>query len=266
MNSIVMFFKTTVLLSFILRCAPELSIFLLGDSTSGFLYHDGFIPTFNCYVVDPNITQRVERSPRFSWGNGYLCNKYGITRVGYAVHWGVFSSHYHKRWNRHQSFNSSLNSRTNIIDAVVEFQTRTKNSKGPVIFLFLSSLWDIKRYEEHPDLYSSKNKFLTEFQNKYTSLMLSILDILRANDVIVIETMHGVPLLYPDFIPELNDRARRVARYLRIPVLDIYKFLGSNSQEYLFDEMHQNNISSLLITKNILAKNWTILPTGDCLI
>ena len=211
----------------------KLSIFLLGDSVSIKLYEEGFTPIFDCHEVDPNITISVETSPTYNALKGRTCSGPIVERIGVSLHFGVFPSDYHNNWLNHQSYGSTNNSRTNIKIALSEFQNRTGTSNEPVLFIFLSGLWDTKRYIEHQDLYHGLDDFLRHFQNEYASMILELLAMLRPNDKLVIQTMHNVL-----DVPVYNDAPKKVARFLGIPLFDEASLLGTNMQEYLQDRTH----------------------------
>lgn len=239
-------------------CAANISIYLLGDSVYAHLYSEGLMDVLNCRNVDPLITFSAETTATYSMDKGHVCTGSKlVNRIGYTIHFGVFESNYHANWKSHQPYGATENSRTNIKMAVTEFQNRTRESTDEVLFMFLSSLWDVKRYNEHNNLYRSEEDWLDAFQDRYTSLMLELREMMRPRDKLVISTMHGVLDVKT---ADMNLRAKRVARHLRIPVFDQANLLGTNMQEYLLDRTHQNVLYSHLITENILKGNWSIIP------
>jgi len=247
----VLLFSTYVLLTL-----GNQSFFLIGDSVSAHLHNEGLLQVFRCLEVDPNITFKAETSATYEFDKGRICTAFNVTRIGYMVHFGVFDSTYHTNWKNHLPEGATENSRTNIKMAVTEFQNRTKGTDDSVVFIFLSSLWDIKRYEENNDLYASAEDWLNQFTDEYTSLMLELRKMLRKQDQLVIATMHKV--LDVDVAP-LNERTLRVARHLRIPVFDQAYLLGPNTT-YLVDRTHQKPKFSRLLAQNILANNFNIIP------
>lgn len=254
------FFVVLVLLIATTSCLANISIYLLGDSVYAHLYAEGLIPVLNCKDVDPLITFKAETTATYNQDKGHMCTGSTlVNRIGYTIHFGVFDSNYHENWRTHQPYGATLNSRTNIKMAVTEFQNRTRATTEPVLFMFLSSLWDVKRYNEHNNLYRNEEDWLDAFQDKYTSLMLELKDMLRPRDKLVISTMHSVLDVKT---LGMNERAKKVARNLRIPLFDQANLLGTNMQEYLLDRTHQNVQYSHLITENILKANWSVIP--DC--
>ncbi len=110
----------------------NVSIFMLGDSVTERIYVDGFLPVFNCSVVDPKITRNIESVDNYYQHNkGMLCSQYNITRVGYQFHWGVARTEgdYHVGWQKHRTANDTNNSHHNIIAGIKEFQSRSSNDK-----------------------------------------------------------------------------------------------------------------------------------------
>jgi len=142
---------------------------------------------------------------------------------------------------------------------VSEFQHRTNGTDDPVLFMFHSGVWDHSRYEENKELYNGPEDWLNQYQDAYTSLMLQIRARLRKQDQLVIATMHEVQIY--DVHP-MNERAKRVARHLRIPVFDQAQILGSTIN-YLSDAHHQNDAASARIAENIYNNNFAIIPDVD---
>lgn len=238
-------------------CTANKSIFLLGDSVSQRLVQKGFTPLFNCTEADPKISFTAETSDVYTADKGLLCHENNITRVGFTIHFGVFDADYHKHWTTHKAHGSSNNSRTNILQAVHEFQHRTEGTDDTVVFMFHSAAWDMLRYLQHTHLYQNYNDWLDHYQDKYTTLMEEILKTLRPQDQLVIATMHE--MLEVDIRP-LNERAKRVARRLHIPMFDQAALLGPKKAWYLIDGTHQSAYASMIIARSILAGNYTLLP------
>lgn len=232
------------------------SFFLIGDSVSARLYNEGLVQVFRCLEVDPNITFKAETTTTYEFDKGRICTAFNVTRIGYMIHFGVFDSTYHTNWKNHMPEGGTENSRTNIKLAVKEFQNRTKGTDDTVVFIFLSSLWDIKRYTENNELYHGAEDWMNNFSDEYTSLMLELRKMLRKQDSLVIATMHKV--LDFDVTP-LNERTLHVARHLRIPVFDQAYLLGPNTT-YLADRTHQKPKFSRLLAQNVLANNFNIIP------
>lgn len=246
----------TVLLLCVAVCAANWSIFLLGDSVSHRIFHYGFAPLLNCTEADPTISFTAETSDGYKNDTGLICHGNGVTRIGYTIHFGVFESGYHWHWPGHKPHGASNNSRTNVLLALQEFQHRTEGTNDSVLFMFHSAAWDMLRYTQHTNLYKGREDWLDRYQDKYTTLMIEIRAKLRKQDQLVIATMHE---MQPFDLRPLNERAKRVARHLQIPLFDQAKLLGPR-KEYLVDGIHQNPAASMKIAENILANNFVLLP------
>ena len=91
-------------------------------------------------------------------------------------------------------------------------------------------------------------------------MLVRIRAMLRNQDELVIATMHEVNVF--DVHP-MSERAKRVARHLRIPVFDQAHILGSNTSLYLQDHHHQKQAASVLVVKRILENNCALVPEHD---
>ena len=251
-----MHFLITIFMLWASACCAKRAIFLLGDSVSQRLFKDGLVPMFNCTEVDPNIVFTCETTDQYRQDKGRICTGLDVSRVGYLIHFGVFESNYHNNWPSHQPYGGTNNSRTNILNAVAEFQHRTNGTEESVLFMFHSGVWDHSRYEQHKQLYNGTEDFLNHFQDAYTSLMLEIRQRLRKQDELVIATMHEV-IVYD--VHPMNERAKRVARHLRIPVFDQARILGPNIT-YLADQHHQKPAASVMLAKKILENDFSLIP------
>ena len=271
------------------------SIFLLGDSISEKIYTFGLVKLLNCTIVDPHIRLFVESSMVHPQHTGYLCNNmYGIDRIGFSIHWGVaLHPPYHSSWDTHRFPNSSIHSRTNIMLSLNEFINRVNSSiylsgssrnhhhhphhiyhqsdhhneyrNSTAYILFLSNLWDGKRYEDYKHSYSNPNQFLREYFYGYTTMAIRMMTRLEDSENIqlVLSTMHKIsPTCDKDFMNlgiQMNIRIKRIGSFLEIPIFDQYSLLGENTTNYLADCIHQNdNEASLFLAQNIIDHHWNI--------
>ena len=128
------------------------SVFFIGDSVSERIFQRGLLPLlskFDVHCIDDPL--RVSSQSDYPLP-GVLCNHAsGHRRVGKMRHWGVnpIDSDYLENWVYPDmgQINDTKNSPINIIRAVEEFQRRTADdSFSTVVFMFLSSMWDVSRY------------------------------------------------------------------------------------------------------------------------
>jgi hypothetical protein len=240
----------------------SLSIFLLGDSTSERLFVHGLIPTFNCTSIDPSIKKFVEAVSYkdYARNRGMTCNSTQLSRIGYMIHWGVAKQDgdYSHNWTNHRSSGDTENSIANIINSIKEFQQRS-GADSDTIFIFLSNLWDQHRhYTFHPDV--AQDIWLQEFHRNYTSAVILILESLRPQDKLVIQTQHKVKES-EDFaatVPVLNNIIKKVAQFFNLPLFDMEKLAGNNTVMYLADGVHQDRKMSITMAQLLVNRNWTV--------
>ena len=135
------------------------------------------------------------------------------------------------KYNCSTSSNFTLSdlSQVDVTDIIAGHENSKLYDRNDIVFVFLSSLWDAHRFYYK---YSSKywfTKFLDYYQNDYTSLMLDLIPILRVNDTLVLQTQHKTRPWHPT-IPStmlMNTRVQKIASFFRLPVLDVYKLLGT---------------------------------------
>jgi hypothetical protein len=238
----------------------DVSVFFLGDSVSQRTFMEGFVPLCDCQKDDPAQKFIAERTNHYINDTGRICTAKGVIRIGYMIHFGVFLAPFHRNWPSHNPIGATNDSRTNIKLAIREFQNRTIGTEGPVLFIMLSSMWDIMRYNENTNLYSNIQDWENQFQDEYTTLMVELRKMMRFRDELIISTMHRN--LYEDVI-QPNVRTRRVARHLRLPVFDQEAMLTGRPQSYLQDLVHQDEAHSKILAESILARNFTVFPECD---
>jgi hypothetical protein len=236
-------------------CVADVSVFLLGDSVSQRIFMDGFVPLCDCRTVDPVQNFIAERTLHYINDTGRICNTLGVSRIGYMIHFGVFSAPYHRNWLSHNPIGATNDSRTNIKMAVKEFQNRTVDTNGPVLFIILSSMWDIMRYNENTNLYRDVTDWENQFQDEYTTLLVELRKMMRPRDELIVSTMHQN--LY-EYVEQPNIRTKRVARHLRLPVFDQAALLTGNPKNYLHDLAHQDAAHSKMLAEAILARKFTV--------
>lgn len=253
-----------LLRSYCLGQQENISVFLLGDSTSERLYVHGLLPQYNCTVIDPRINRNVEavRGYGYNVNRGMLCdNDAGLVRVGYLIHWGVsrISGDYLSSFGAHRSPDDTDNSITNILNTVREFQQRTSSDHSQVFFVFLSSLWDIQRYNEkihQKVLNSTTDQFLQNYHRDYTRVIVEILDLLRPRDKLIIQTQHEAPKIAA-LIKETNRRATAIAQLFDLPIYDTAAIASTEKKQFLSDGPHQMPFMSVRYAQALVKRIWS---------
>jgi hypothetical protein len=233
-------------------------------------------------------------------------NHYGIVRIGFSIHWGV-ATHppYHSSWNTHRFPNSTIYSRANIILSLNEFINRANSTRShsryhltrhhihhqsdhhpyelhhnstateatittaasTIYIIFLSNLWDGKRYEDFKHTYVTSDQFLTEYFYDYTTMVIRMMKIIKGSTLkiqLVLSTMHKLSSTcdkdFMNLVIQMNIRIKRISIFLELPIFDQYSLLGENTSTFLSDCIHQNdNQASLFLAQNMIDHHWNIL-------
>jgi len=261
------------LLFLIKLCTPKFAIFVLGDSISYRMYRFGIVPSFNCTVEDPFIIRPVEKVDYKGFYGDYTSNKAWrclsdtVSRVGFAFNWGISNvdGDYEIAYRNHRSPNDTINSVSNIISAIDEFQARSGKEEEEVFFLFSSNLWDVHRhqsvYHNQPDAYT----WLQQYRKNYSSVVLKIFDKMRPIDKLILQTTHHIKFNDPlrELSILLNEEILKISVFFQLSLFDTRKFIEDNNMHLAEnDNRHQKQEISILYAKQIGLMNWTNL-NGD---
>ena len=264
--------------------ARRSALYLLGDSTHARLYETliGFckgendaralrpLEAVRCASRRRAETELQLTPPSSSYDfKGRTCSDDApFSRLGYYLHWGVGEPPYHLSWMSHRIANDTLNSVDNILAAVTEFQHRSVE-EARVIFLFVSNLWDVRRYTDHFYATLPVPGMVAQQRADLRAAAMQIQARMRAGqDELLLQTCH-LPQ-DPDivtYVDALNANALEVARNLSLPLLDEAALVGSwvnrteddegvkaaCPREYLGwnDGVHQSLESNLLIAAQL---------------
>ena len=263
-----MVFYVLVLLLLIFKiCNSKFAVYILGDSISYRMYRFGLAPTFNCSVEDPYITRPVEKVEYSGIYGDYITNKAWkcsdvISRIGFLFHWGVSNvdGDYCDAYLSHRSPNDTTNSVSNIMSAVKEFQLRSGEDESDIFFIFSSNLWDVHRYQLKYRSTPPIDIWLKQYKKDYSSVVLGILERMRQNDKLILQTTHYIKsndgMRGPSNL--LNEEILKIAGFFNLPVFDPRAFIDDNDLHLeANDNRHQKQEISVLYAKQIGLKNWT---------
>jgi len=262
-----------LLLILIKLCNSKIAVFILGDSISYRLYRFGLIPTFNCSIEDVFIKRQVDKIEYNGFYGDYSSNKswkcYSdiVSRIGFAFNWGISNNDgdYAAAYRDHRSPNDTINSVTNIMNAIEEFQLRSGKDESEVFFLFSSNLWDVHRYQLNYHSTPDINTWLQQYRKNYSSVVLNIFERMRPIDTLILQTTHYIKsydqLREPSIL--LNEQILKISAFFQLSVFDTRVFIEDNDLHLeLNDNRHQKQEISMLYAKQIGLKNWTNL-NGD---
>ena len=235
------------------RTKPR-GLFLIGDSTSARLYISGLKFVFNCEKRDKSAilnTELVGNSTKLAYNvPALVCKHKDVSRIGFMMHWGVGEGAYLTSWVDHRSVNDTVSSKKNIINSILEFQRRSEPEDG-AIFVFLSNFWDAARIflniKQHKD--KTLQSQLDAFGRNYLYVISKLLQLMRPNDLLVLQICHHSFKAWGSIVPLLNLEVMRISQENRLPVFrsDIMLF-GEGTLE---DGVHQNSAKSLECAKEI---------------
>lgn len=182
-----------------------------------------------------------------------------LERIGFMMHWGVGSyPYYHRLWDSHRAPNASDNSQVNIKNAFDEFQRRSAGSDGRVLFVFLSNFWDFRAHLDHFETTKPFSVFRHEYRLNMTDVVSQLVERLRPNDEMVLQTSHVPSVEFSSYAYAVNLEIRKVADTLKLRILDAERAVGSAdcAAGYLFDLTHQNVAAS----SRIIDEIYKLLP------
>jgi len=106
------------------------------------------------------------------------------------------------------------------------------------------------------------NLWLEQYKRNYSQIVLEILNVLRPQDNLVLQTQHKINPNYESssIVEPANDIIKKVAHFFKIPVLDTFRIMTPHyKRNYLEDDIHQNHLMSMLIANNIVNKNYSYI-------
>lgn len=104
------------------------------------------------------------------------------------------------------------------------------------------------------------DSWLFEYKKNYTLLVFEMLAIMRPKDRLILQTQHRIsPGKTSEYlVTPANKIVREVSQFLHIPLLDVHGILSKYySQNYLDDDIHQNNRMSRVIAYGIFSRNYS---------
>ena len=171
-----------------------------------------------------------------------------------------FFHHIHHQSNHHSYELHHNSTATTVTEAAT-------TSPATVYIIFLSNLWDGKRYEDFKHTYVTSDQFLTEYFYDYTTMVIRMMKIIKESTLkiqLVLSTMHKISSTcdkdFMNLVIQMNIRIKRISVFLELPVFDQYSLLGENTSTFLSDCIHQNdNQASLFLAQNMIDHRWNIL-------
>ena len=224
------------------------ALYIFGDSTSMRLFQ-GLRPICNG-TADPRLqipTEAVGGYPPDVIGQ--VCDPTSpLLRIGFMIHWGVARSdgQYHKAWTSHHRAGDTDDSVENIHAALKEFQRRADGE--PTKFIFLSNLWDVRRYMDHFEGALAPNVWVSQYAQNLTKVLKHVQRLTRKTDELLVQTCHAPSAaMGAYYVLRLNVAAVQVAKSLGLRVFDEAKVAGDSNcaASYLEDNIHQDNVTSL---------------------
>jgi hypothetical protein len=250
--------------------ASRRAIFLVGDSTYQRVYTAGLV-SLCVGTPDPLAKRKFEFNGCSNPAAGackyqdsaLLCAESSpFTRIGYTIHWGVQNEPYHNAWQTHRSLNDTTNSVANIVLAIQEFQMRSE-AEGSAIFLFVSNLWEVKRYQDHFWKVEAPVDFALSYGKSLLSMVSILRQMMRPLDLLILATSHMPVASMASFVFLLNEQVRITSNITNVMLFDESTLVGEDCvRDHLEDQMHQKAVVSMRIADYLhnISKMASIFP------